>query len=307
VPRRAIAAGTKPGAVRWLGLGFSALAVSVLLVIIVPTDWPAVLAPLASAEPGWLAGAVGLALLALLVKSLRWLLLLGLGVEQLPRLLALVLSGNLMNALAPLRAGDLWRVLAVARAGQRGLVPSGATVALEKGLDGVGLVTIGLLGIGSLGDGRWWPLLGGGLLVALGLLAVGLRRGDTWPRRLEGWAAELRHLRQPNVVAAAVILTVAGLGLGLAANLLVLQAIGLPSSLQIAALMLVGGYAGGLLPAAPGQLGIFELAVAAPLLASGLSVSAAVAAALALHLVILSTLLLGGLLALLLGMVERSR
>jgi uncharacterized membrane protein YbhN (UPF0104 family) len=305
--RQALAASTKPGGVRWLGLAVSAAAICLLLFVILSADWQAVLVPLAGAEPAWLAGAVALALLVQLLKGLRWAMLLGAGAGELSRLLALVLSGQLLNALAPLRAGDLWRVFAATRTGQRGLVPSGAALVLEKILDGAGLALIGLLTVGSLGADRWWPLLvGGGLIVALGLLLVQLRGGSGWSNRLLVWAAELRYLRQPGALLAVLSLTTAGLGLGLVANLLVLQALGISPSLQSGALMLLGGYAGGLLPAAPGQLGVFELAVAAPLLASGLSGAAAVAAAVALHLVILSSLLLGGLLALLLGLGESS-
>jgi uncharacterized membrane protein YbhN (UPF0104 family) len=296
--RQALAASTKPGGVRWLGLAVSAAAICLLLFVILSADWQAVLVPLAGAEPAWLAGAVALALLVQLLKGLRWAMLLSAGAGELPRLLALILSGQLLNALAPVRAGDLWRVFAATRTGRRGLVPSGAALVLEKILDGAGLTLIGLLTVGSLGADRWWPLLGGGLIVALGLMMIQLRRGSDWSDRLLGYATELRHLRQPGALLAVLSLTTAGLGLGLVANLLVLQALGLPPSLQVGALMLLGGYAGGLLPAGPGQLGVFELAVAAPLLASGLSRASAVTAAVALHLVILVSLLLGGVLAL---------
>jgi hypothetical protein len=70
--------------------------------------------------------------------------------------------------------------------------------------------------------------------------------------------------------------------------------------------MLLAGYAVGLVPSGPAQVGVFELAVAAPLAAVGLAMPAAVTAALGLHLVLLAMLALGGLLALPLGLQSRS-
>src|SRR5205823_913842 len=96
-------------------------------------------------------------------------------------------------------------------------------------------------------------------------------------------------------------LTVAALGLGVLVNLLVLRALDLPGSLPVGLIMLVSAYAAGVLPGAPGRPGIFELAVATPLMAHGLAAPASLAAALGLHLVLLATLVAGGVLALPLG------
>ena len=96
------------------------------------------------------------------------------------------------------------------------------------------------------------------------------------------------------------------LGFGLLVNLLVLYALGLPVTLTAGLVMLLAGYAVGLVPSGPAQIGVFELAVAAPLTVVGLAMPTAVTAALGLHLVLLAMLALGGLLALPLGLQSRT-
>jgi uncharacterized membrane protein YbhN (UPF0104 family) len=70
--------------------------------------------------------------------------------------------------------------------------------------------------------------------------------------------------------------------------------------------MLVAGYAAGLFPSGPAQLGVFEVTVAAPLVAAGFSYPTAFSAAVTLHLVLLVMLGVGGAAAVLLGLGRRS-
>ena len=100
-------------------------------------------------------------------------------------------------------------------------------------------------------------------------------------------------------------LSIAGLGFGLLVNLSVLRALGLEAWPAAALAMLVSGYAAGLLPAGPGQLGVFDLAVATPLMGLGMAPASAIASAVMLHLVMLAMLILGGALAVPLGMLGR--
>jgi uncharacterized membrane protein YbhN (UPF0104 family) len=67
------------------------------------------------------------------------------------------------------------------------------------------------------------------------------------------------------------------------ANLSVLAAVGAPVSLDFAGRVLVSGYVAGLLPAPPGRVGVFEGAVAAALVAGGMSLTVALAVAIMLH------------------------
>jgi hypothetical protein len=70
---------------------------------------------------------------------------------------------------------------------------------------------------------------------------------------------------------------------GLAANAVVLAAVGAPVTLDLAARVLVAGYLVGLAPAPPARLGVFEAGVAGALLSGGVAPVTAVAAAAALH------------------------
>src|SRR5689334_22104873 len=113
----------------WAGVIFSlgALAALVIFFVLSPsTDWRQ------------LAVAIGLALSVEVVKTVRWRGLLGAPFAILPRLLTLVFGSRLLNALAPLRAGDVWRV-AGARAERSPLVIAGGSVVVEKILDGAAL------------------------------------------------------------------------------------------------------------------------------------------------------------------------
>lgn len=288
-----------------IGMIVSLLATLGLVALLAKTDWQELIRPLLAAEPGWLLAALVTQLAVEVVKTLRWQLLLGLPAAALPELLAQVLGARLLNALAPLRAGDVWRVAFVARTQHRPLVTVGGSVLAEKLLDGAGLGALGLALLGSAGSDLVPALLLAAIALGGVVRVVGPRRPAGSPAWLERWTAELRHLGRPPVLLGVVALTVAGLGLGLLVNLLVLRGLALPSGLTAGATMLLAGYAVGVLPAGPGQLGLFELAVASPLVAAGFSPGQAVAAALALHLVLLATLALGGLLALPLGLLEQ--
>ncbi|HEX2987836.1 MAG TPA: lysylphosphatidylglycerol synthase domain-containing protein, partial [Chloroflexota bacterium] len=139
-----------------------------------------------------------------------------------------------------------------------------------------------------------WILLPSIALIAIVTVAIGLAASMGGRARFAHWAAGTGHLKDPRILVSVMALTVVGLGLGLVVNLAVLQALDLPAGTAIVLTVLVSGYAAGLLPAGPGQLGVFELAISAPLMAQGFPPASAVAAALTLHLVMLTMLLLGG-------------
>jgi uncharacterized membrane protein YbhN (UPF0104 family) len=100
-------------------------------------------------------------------------------------------------------------------------------------------------------------------------------------------------------------LTVAGLALGTLVNLTVLYSLGIAPDLRAGLLMLIAGYAAGLIPSGPAQLGVFEVTVAAPLAATGFSYPTALSVAVTLHLVLLVMLGVGGAVAVLLGLGRR--
>jgi uncharacterized membrane protein YbhN (UPF0104 family) len=285
----------------------SLLAIVALGILATRYDWRALVQPIETLRIAPFLAAVLLALAVEVVKTLRWQLLLGAPLAALPRLLGVLFTGRLLNALVPLRAGDLWRVTSVSCVEQRPIVAAGGSVVIEKVLDGAAL--------GALVAVMLWQMslatvllliLAAVLLLGIALLPI-VERQVGRKVLLAHCAAAIAYLRDWRLLGAATALTIAGLALGTLVNLAVLYALDLPVDLQAGLTMLVAGYAAGLIPSGPAQLGVFELAVAVPLSGRGLSYPAALAAAVTLHVVLLVMLALGGIVALALALAGWNR
>lgn len=304
---RLVRGGRGDGKWRWVGALLSLGAVGLLALILSRGEWAEPLERLSGVRPLWLVLALLLGLGVEVAKALRWQLLLGAEAAALPGLLATLLGSRVMNALAPLRAGDLWRVASAAGGEGRPLAVAGGSVVVEKLLDGciLGLAGLALVWSGAP-DFPAGPLLPAVALAGLAAAAaLAVRKGVGAGLLRRSGAPELWGRRR--VLPGALGLSVAGMGLGLAVNLAVLEALGQPVGLAPGTAMLVSAYAVGLVPALPGQIGVFELAVSAALMGVGFPAPSAVTASLALHLVLLALLALGGVLALPLRLVGRSR
>ncbi len=295
-----------PRAIRWAGILLSALSLVALVALLGRMDWREVIQPLGGAKVGWLLGAVAVALAVEVAKTARWQLLLGVRATTLPALLGVVFTARILNALVPLRAGDVWRVASATRGEGRPFLAAGGSVVVEKLLDGAALGGASMVLLWSVGLSSLLALGACVGLVAAVALAPVVGRHLRARQRVRRWLAALAYLRDWRVLTGAVALTLVALGFSLLVNLLVLYALGLPVTLTAGLVMLLAGYAVGLVPSGPAQIGVFELAVAAPLAAVGLAMPNAVTAALGLHLVLLAMLALGGLLALPLGLQSRT-
>jgi len=295
-----------PAVIQWAGLLFSLVSVLVLVVLLRTTGVRDLLDPIASANFGWLGIALVLALIVEVLKAARWQLLLG-GQGSFPVLLSTLLTSRLMNALTPVRAGDLWRVAAAARGDERPLVAAGGSVVAEKVLDGAVLGAISVALVGA--SGFKLPLtlvLAVVLLVgAAGFFVLEARLPAQVRLRLKRWVGPLGYLRDRRLLFATALLTLGGMAAGTLVNLAVLQALRLPLGLSAGAIMLLGGYAAGLVPAGPGRLAVFEVAVAGPLASSGIAPASSLLAAVGLHVVLLASLAAGGLVALPLGLTHK--
>ncbi len=285
---------------RWVGIALSLASLLVLGVLLSRSGWRELLQPLTSANPRWVVLAVTLALTVEVAKAARWQLILGIHPAAFPSLLSVVLTGRLLNLVAPLRAGDIWRVAAVARVEQRTAAVSVASVVAEKLLDGAALGAAGASLAWSRGAAVPALVLGFAAIVAV-TVGFGLVLRLAGRIELPAVARGVDHLREGRALTGLGILSIAGLGFGLLVNLSVLQALGQEAGLAAALAMLISGYAAGLLPAGPGQLGVFDLAVATPLMGLGVAPASAIASAITLHLVMLTVLVLGGVLAVPLG------
>src|SRR5438477_6657934 len=104
-----------PATLRWTGILLSLTAAAALVAVLANADWRELARPLITARWEWLGAALILALVVEVIKTVRWQLLLAVGIGHLPELLAVVFGARLLNALTLPRAGDVWRIAFVAR------------------------------------------------------------------------------------------------------------------------------------------------------------------------------------------------
>lgn len=210
----------------------------------------------------------------------------------LKRCLRALVSGQLANALVPIRAGEVLS-LALLKVEGGALVPSGAALAAAKALDAVVLAVLAVAVLGAtVGDRARLVFVSAALILIAGVVVALLR--PSWRQRLASlpgakklqlpalleMAGCLRSLRSLLVVvgtSATVWLA------GSAANGLVLLAAGVALDFRLVAGMLVAGYVVGVVPAPPGRIGVFEAGMVAVLTSSGVSLGQAIAASVMLH------------------------
>jgi uncharacterized membrane protein YbhN (UPF0104 family) len=227
-----------------------------------------------------------------LVKAARWAALFGPRRPSYACCLRALVSGQVTNALAPVRAGEVVQLGWLAAEGGA-LAPGAAALAGTKLIDAFGLAVIGtaLVGREALSLS---PLSATGVLMLLTLGVLVVSRKEAASERLErtrfgrllqlatvsDTLTSLKDRRTVVMVAgtASVVLVA-----GLAANTLVLAGVGIAPRLDLSARMLVAGYVVGFVPGPPGRLGVFETGIALVLTSAGVSLSDAAAAGLTLH------------------------
>jgi uncharacterized membrane protein YbhN (UPF0104 family) len=227
-----------------------------------------------------------------LAKAARWRALFG---PQRPPFMACLwalVAGQLTNALSPLRAGEAVRLGLITAQGAP-VVPAAGALAGAKAIDTISLAALaaGVVGTASLSNARWG--LVGGVVIILAGVAVALR-GQVLRDRLERYRIT-RKLRLAALVDVAetlhdpqTLLLVLGAtalvwGAGLAANGVVLAAVGIPPSIHLMGRVLVAGYIVGFVPAPPARLGVFETGITVALTSAGVPLQQAIAAAVTLH------------------------
>lgn len=242
---------------------------------------------------------IALALLALfpltaveLAKAARWRALFGVQRPSYAVALRALLVGQVTNALAPVRAGDAVR-LGVLSAQGGALVPGAASLAGAKAIDTLCLGAIAFAVAGaSVFAQRIAGFAAGAVVIATGVvlavwggqLRVPLERNPiTRKLRLAALVDVSQALREPRVLVLCGTTTAVVWTSGLVANALVLAAAGSPSTLDLAARVIVAGYLVNLLPSPPVQLGTFEAAVTVALTTAGIPVETALLASVTLH------------------------
>jgi uncharacterized protein (TIRG00374 family) len=307
----------------WLGVVTSVLT---LYLAVRDVQWSEVAAALSGANAVFLLLALASAWLNTLGKALRWRLLFS------PRHLRLavkdcffvLLIGQLANNLLPARSGDVLRALLMGTKRDVGRALALATVAVEKAMDGVMLLSLTALLSLCMPLPQW---LGRSSFVISGLLAVLLVVAMITARHRENivaavtswierhpWLAflrvlprlveasrELGALRDSHVQAELWAASVAVWGLATLTNMLVFAALDLHIDLLASALLVVVLMAGAILPTSPLQLGVFHYLCMITLSLFGVSQTVALSYALLLHLVVYLPIVVGGVLGIWLG------
>lgn len=265
-----------------IGLGVSALA---LYLAARQVDFAELRRTLASARPAWLPLMAAFALSDLAFRALRWKLLLPAGPRvTLARSFKLECIGLAVNNLLPLRLGELARVGLGAKELDLPVATLLASVVVERMLDMVTLLAL-ILFLGDLGPGLGAQALAYarlGLAVLIAALAV-LPWLDKLPlpgplgrpavaSKIEALLLGARALRAPWTLAAVLAfgaaLWLSDVGVIWAAGrALALSVLGFP----LAVFVLGAGAAGAVLPASPGYVGTYELAVSRALAPAGVS------------------------------------
>jgi len=268
-------------------------------------DWSQLGALAARAEPGWIAaGTAGLAS-ALLLRTVRWLVVLrdGPRVPFLPAFWCIV-AGYLGNVLLPARVGDVLRCMVL---GQRQGISRAfvfGTVLLERVTDAAVLSIVVALGVSRLPGMPDWLSEGSRalaiaaiflfatLLLAPGLAQRGLLQlsrplgarmaglvGGFLTQLVDGFAA----VRRPGRMALFVLLTAAIWTLDSAALVALAHAFGLALGLAEAAFVVAALGLSMAAPSAPGYVGIYHLVAVTVMAPLGFAKAEALATVLAMQ------------------------
>jgi uncharacterized protein (TIRG00374 family) len=252
------------------------------------------------ARLGYLALAVGLSHAALVLRSLRWRVLLN-AERRVPVLTVFwaTMVGYLGNNFLPARAGELMRSAGLGH--KAGLSKSWvfATALTERLLDVVALVVYSLAAVLSLGSSSAWLVRAWRLVGALGLVGVALLLAapalagpfgrliarlpvsPSWRERLQGvltqFLSGLTAFRNPGRGLGFAALTTAVWLTDAVGTVVGARAFGLELALPHAVMLLAGLGLSSAVPLTPGYVGVYQFVAVAVLVPFGFSRSGALA------------------------------
>lgn len=275
-------------------------------------DAATVVAAFERASVAGIALAVMMVLATLVVNAVRWQLLFPPPRPSLSQSFAVLVSGQAVNVLMPLRLGEVVRVTELRRVANVAPPITVGTIAVERILDiiGAGAAVITLLITTTVptwadAPGRTLVALAVTAAVGLPVLVILMPRLLPWTRGRarrwgEGLAASLTQLAHPARALWLVVLTAAIVGLAASTNHVVFRAFGIDVPFSASWLLLVALQVGGTLVPSPGNLGVFHAIVVLVLSAWPVARADALACAVVLHLValgpklVMAPMLLGG-------------
>jgi uncharacterized membrane protein YbhN (UPF0104 family) len=264
------------------GLVLAALLVAIATPQLLGTRVAAALDTVGSANPSWLwLAGVGFAV-SVLAAAGSWRCAIGLCGGRLPVTDACARYGvgSLVNTLVPFRAGDAVRIGLFSRVlpSEKRLVSTGSAFAA---LGAARAVVLGALIVAGYAAGAvpLWPLLVAVALV-LGAIAVAIAARKSSAHALDAFRSLAREPRGAARLVAWLALSTAG---RLIAATAVGAALGLPTPLAAAIVIIPALDVAGLIPITPGNLGITSAAIAVALQAQGASFTNGLAAGIAFH------------------------
>jgi len=285
------------------------LSATAVVVALRGIDLEAAVRIIRSAAPAWLAVAVAILAAQTVVRAERWRRLLPVEDRPRPRLRRVVpplLVGYLGNTVLPARLGEPIRAAVIARREELSLPATFGSVLLERVIDTVGLSMVGIVAVLQIGlsSGFGVPVavgvIVGSLGIALLLAAPGfiarLKAGRL--SRVREFVASLaygaRVQGRSRVILGALALSVIAWLLDAGIYWAVGQAIGIVLSPQQAVIVSAIAALSTAIPAAPGYVGTYDLAVATTLGALGVDPAAALAFAVCVHAVIIVPIVIAG-------------
>ena len=295
-----------------------AISVASIWILIHSVDLDAAFAVLRTASPAWIAAMLVTATIDIAARGARWRTLLApIAPLRYRRVLGYTYIGYLANNVLPARLGELYRSHALGEGEGVSRTTVLGTVVVERVVDTVMVVAIAAVAVVvlSVRGAMSSAVLLGLAFVSLVVIVLGVGIAahrlpgaarvteiiDRRPRLLE----ILRRLREglavagrPSVVIVAIAFSALAWGASTTTFLAAGQAVGVQLSVGQAALMTSGVALVSIVPAGPGFVGTFELTVVAIADSLGIPRDSAFALGLLVHLVILATTSVGGVIAL---------
>lgn len=278
-----------------------------------------VLRSLSTVQVGWLLLGALLFIPSLLAIAWRWgFLLRALRPVPLSALTSIVSIGYMGNNVYPLRAGEALRIYLLRRDHAVPITGATITILVERVFDGLVMLTFVVLGL-LLADVQSEelrtvvnvaaPIFLGAIAAFFGLALFPqiLRRmaqlvarllpgrlGELAQRISEDVLAGLEGLRSPAQLAGTVFASYLTWGIQILIYWVVMWGFGLDLDWTVAMLVVGVVNLAGLIPASPGQIGVYEFFVSLVLQAVGVPADAALAYALGVHVVIWLPVTLAG-------------
>ena len=293
-------------AIRLVGLVVSVVAIWVVLRSV---DLGSCAAVLSHANPIPLAACLAVIATQIVLRSIRWRLLLpsppGGGRTKVRRIVPVLLVGYLGNAVLPARLGEPIRAYLVARREDLNAAEAFGSVVLERVVDTATLAVVAFVAAVAVNAPSWIvqatalaALIGSAVTGALVIVGptplVRLTRsfaaflhiaGRAEPvlRRLDGFARGIDGPSRSSAIVFAAVISAACWMLDATTFWLVAQSIGAPVSPAAALLIAAVTVLGTALPSAPGYVGTFDLAASTTAQALGVAAAPALALAVLAH------------------------